>query len=144
MSDGYIPVELRRMVRERARNCCEFCRYLGRYSPQTMSVDHLIPRQAGGETIADNLALSCQGCNSHKAARTMASDSVTGALVPLFNPRRHKWNEHFAWSPDFLQITGLTATGRATVDALQLNREGLINMRRVLYTTGEHPPSEIE
>jgi hypothetical protein len=30
------------------------------------------------------------------------------------------------------------------VEALQLNREGLINMRRVLYAVGEHPPQEIE
>jgi hypothetical protein len=30
------------------------------------------------------------------------------------------------------------------VEALQLNREGLVNMRRVLYAIGEHPPQEAE
>ncbi len=33
-----------------------------------------------------------------------------------------------------------TPTGRATVSELQLNRPGLVNPRRALYTLGEHPP----
>lgn len=94
-------------------------------------------------TIAENLAQSCQGCNGHKAARTSSTDPVTGILVPLFNPREQRWDEHFSWSEDYLQITGLTPIGRATVEALQLNREGLVNMRRVLYAVGEHPPQEV-
>jgi hypothetical protein len=39
-------------------------------------------------------------------------------------------------------ITGLTPVGRATIESLQLNREGLVNMRRVLHAVGEHPPQE--
>lgn len=35
---------------------------------------------------------------------------------------------------------GLTPTGRATVEALRLNRPGLITVRRALYAAGEHPP----
>lgn len=140
MTRKYIPAELRRLVVERARNYCEYCRYPGRYAPQTPPVDHIIPREAGGLTIAENLAQSCQGCNGHKATKTAAPDPVTGLLVPLYDPRQQRWNEHFAWSEDFLRITGLTPVGRATVEALQLNREGLLNMRRVLYIVGEHPP----
>lgn len=136
----YIPVELRRLVVERAQNYCEYCRYPGRYAPQTSPLDHIISREAGGPTSAENLAQSCQGCNGHKAAKTEAVDPVTGLLVPLFNPRQQRWEEHFAWSEDSLYIRGLTPVGRATVDALQLNREGLLNMRRVLYAVGEHPP----
>lgn len=144
MTDKYIPVELRRQVKERAGNCCEYCRYPGCYSPQTLSIDHIVPREAGGQTSADNLAQCCQGCNSHKSARMKALDPVSGAQVTLFNPRQQQWNEHFAWSEDFLFVTGLTPIGRATVEALLLNREGLVNMRRVLYAIGEHPPSESE
>ena len=33
-----------------------------------------------------------------------------------------------------------TTPSEATVEALQLNREGLVNLRRVLYLMGEHPP----
>jgi hypothetical protein len=140
MTKKYIPPELRRQVVERAQNYCEYCRYPGRYAPQTPPVDHIIPQDAGGRTILENLAQSCQGCNGHKAARTAALDPVTGQMVPLFHPRQQRWEEHFAWSEDYLRITGLTAIGRATVEALQLNREGLVNLRRVLYAVGEHPP----
>ncbi len=37
---------------------------------------------------------------------------------------------------------GLTPTGRSTVEVLQLNREGVVNLRRVLYGMGEHPAVE--
>jgi hypothetical protein len=43
---------------------------------------------------------------------------------------------------DFTLAIGLTPTGRATVERLQLNREGVVNLRRVLRTIGQHPPSD--
>jgi hypothetical protein len=60
----------------------------------------------------------------------------------LFNPRRDKWTTHFAWTDDATQVLGLTAIGRATVEALQLNRAALINLRRALIKAGEHPPHD--
>ena len=50
--------------------------------------------------------------------------------------------DHFIWSHDFTRIVGLTAKGRATVEALQLNRPGLINLRHALFHFGQHPPSD--
>src|SRR5712691_1795598 len=51
--------------------------------------------------------------------------------------------EHiFTWSVDLMQIVGRTSTGRATVAQLQLNRHGVINLRRDLRLAGEHPPPE--
>src|SRR2546422_6048903 len=44
---------------------------------------------------------------------------------------------------DFTEIIVLTPVGRATVAALHLNRSGLVNMRRILYAAGEHPPIEM-
>lgn len=99
-----------------------------------------MPRVTGGQTDLDNLALACQGCNNHKYTRTEAIDTVTGDIVPLFHPRHHVWDEHFAWTEDFLLMIGLTPTGRATIEALKLNRTGVINLRRVLQAIGEHPP----
>ncbi len=49
-------------------------------------------------------------------------------------------HKHFAWSDDFTLLIGLTPTGRATVGALLLNRDGVVNLRRLLYLNGEHPP----
>ncbi len=109
---------------------------------QSFSVEHIEPRGQGGGTSLDNLALACQGCNNHKYAKTQGNDPVSGEVILLYHPRKQKWREHFAWNDDYILIIGLTPTGRATVDALQLNREGLMNLRRILYAMGEHPPAE--
>lgn len=140
MVDKYIPAELRRLVTERAEGCCEYCCTQARYSSDSFTVDHIIPRSAGGPTAADNLALSCHGCNQHKSKRTAALDGATDSLVGLFHPREHSWNEHFAWNDDFTLMLGLTPAGRATIAALHLNRPGLVNLRRVLFAISEHPP----
>jgi hypothetical protein len=87
----------------------------------------------------ENLAFSC-GCNSYKGDRTSARDRQTRRLVALFHPRRQQWTRHFVWSEDFTLIIGRTAAGRATVDALRLNRSELVNLRRALGVIGEHPP----
>ncbi len=140
MSEKAIPVELRRMVTTRARHCCEYCRTQSHYSADPLTIDHITPRSVGGPTVADNLALCCHGCNQHKARRISARDAVTDSLVSLFNPRTQSWEEHFTWNQDFTLMLGMTPAGRATIAALQLNRSGLVNLRRVLYMVGEHPP----
>ena len=133
---------LKREVWHRAGGCCEYCRSQARFAMQSFSVEHIIPRSRGGEFCSDNLALACQGCNNHKYVRTEASDAVSGNTVALFHPRRHRWRDHFAWSDDAMLIIGLSPTGRATVAALQLNRQALVNLRRVLIGAGEHPPPD--
>jgi hypothetical protein len=60
----------------------------------------------------------------------------------FYHPRQQRWQDHFTWNEDFSIIIGLTPTGRVTVDILQLNREGVVNLRRMLYALGEHPPAE--
>ena len=54
------------------------------------------------------------------------------------------WSAGQVWSNDFTHVIGLTPTGRATIEVLQLNRSGLVNLRRALYALGEHPPQENE
>jgi len=107
-----------------------------------MDIDHLIPEALGGKTVEENLWLACNRCNKQKGDRVNAADPQTGALVPLFNPRTQKWNEHFAWSDSGEQIIGLTPVGRATVEALHLNREVLAHARRVWVAVGLHPPKD--
>ncbi len=107
---------------------------------QSFSVEHIVPRARGGTNTLDNLALACQGCNNHKYLKTEDRDPITGMVVPLFHPRQQRWNDHFVWSEDYTLIIGITPIGRATVEALRLNRPGLVNLRRVLYAMGEHPP----
>ena len=143
MPERRVSARQRQAVVKRARGCCEYCHSQARFAMQPLSVEHIIPRQAGGETTLDNLALACQGCNGHKYVKTEEVDPASGELVSLFHPRRQRWRDHFAWNADFTLIIGLTPTERATVETLQLNREGLVNLRRVLCAMGEHPSSEL-
>ncbi len=99
-----------------------------------------MPRSKDGPTILDNLAWACHGCNGHKHVKTEGIDPVNLARVPLFHPRRQRWSDHFSWDAGTTQIVGLTPTGRATAATLHLNRESLVNLRRVLHSAGEHPP----
>ena len=41
-----------------------------------------------------------------------------------------------------MRIVGITPTGRATIEALQMNRPGPVNMRQLLYAMGKHPPRQ--
>lgn len=141
MPDRRVTAELRQGVVERARGCCEYCRSQAKYATQAFSVEHILARANGGTAALDNLALACQGCNNHKYDKMEARDPASGQLAPLYHPRHDRWDEHFAWSEDATLIIGLTPTGRATVDALLLNREGVVNLRRLLYGQGQHPPT---
>jgi hypothetical protein len=140
MSDTHLPAALKQAVFERAHGCCEYCVSQVKYSPDPFSGEHIIPRSRGGTDDLENLALSCLGCNYKKYISIDAIDPLTGERVPLFHPRRDQWSEHFAWGDDFTLIYGITPTGRATVEKLELNREGLVNLRRVLVAFKKHPP----
>lgn len=136
-----IPAKLQRLVKERAFGCCEYCVSPESHATQSHSNEHIFPETLGGETAADNLALACQGCNNKKYNKTEAADPVGEEMAPLFHPRKDDWSEHFAWSPDCFRLIGLTPTGRATIAALDLNRPGVINLRRSLFRDGLHPPA---
>ena len=144
MPESRVTTQQKSLVAERARGCCEYCRSQARFALQPFSVEHITPHSHGGMTTPDNLALACQGCNNHKYNKTTAPDPISGERVALYHPRQQRWSDHFAWSADFALIIGLTPSGRATVEALHLNRAGLVNLRRVLYAVGEHPPLEPE
>ena len=141
MADFHISESLRNAVGKRAQGCCEYCLSQVKFSLSPFVVDHIVPLSLGGRTRWENFAFACSGCNLHKAARRRARDPLTGRTVLLFNPRVQKWSDHFGWVEDSAVIIGRTSTGRATVELLQLNREGLRNLRRVLKLAGCHPPA---
>ena len=135
-----VTAALKRVVMVRARDYCEYCRSPAEFATQSFTVEHIIPRDADGETVLDNLAWACFGCNAHKHTAMHAVDPETGERVALFHPRQEAWSDHFEWSADFTRMLGRTPHGRATIDALHLNRAGLVNLRRVLVSCGAHPP----
>ena len=82
------------------------------------------------------------GCNGYKQDKTEAYDAISQTVVPLYNPRTHAWHEHFTWNEEFTHLVPLTAIGRVTIAELQLNREGIINVRFLLTLAGLHPPRQ--
>jgi hypothetical protein len=129
---------MRRFVVERAGGRCEYCLLHQDDTPLVHHVDHLIPLKHGGQTASNNLALACLDCNRHKGSDLSAIDPVTGAILPLFNPRLHTWYEHFAF--EGVRIVGQTPIGRATVVLLRLNDYPRVLQRQVLIEAGRYPP----
>lgn len=131
--------EQRAEVSQRAQSLCEYCQSPENYSLSTFEVEHIIPLAKGGQTILENLAFACSGCNKFKSDKTAGFDSLTQTEVLLYHPRTDVWREHFMWNEGFSEIIGLTAKGRVTIKALKLNRKNVVNLRRILLPVGEHP-----
>jgi HNH endonuclease len=133
--------EERRFITQRAQSCCEYCKVFEDYSPDIFTIDHIIALSLGGLDDFSNLALACHGCNKHKRDKIQALDPVSNQVVSLFHPRLDIWEDHFQWTNRFLNIEGISMTGRATVELLELNRQGLLNLRSALLLVGVHPPT---
>src|SRR6476620_4799388 len=94
-------------VSERAAHRCEYC-----HAPEAVfnfpfEVEHIIPVALGGPNGASNLALACRSCNLRKATHRSGIDPMSEAVVPLFHPRRDRWEEHFRARAQSGEIEGL-------------------------------------
>jgi len=123
-----VPLSFQRRVRLRAGSRCEYCGIPQAGQEATFHVDHVLPRKSGGQTILENLALACVSCSLRKGARTEARDPQTGASVSVFNPRAHRWEDHFELTVGFL-ILGRTPVGRASAELLRMNRVAAVEIR---------------
>jgi 5-methylcytosine-specific restriction endonuclease McrA len=129
--------QLRELVWKRAESTCEYCHMPQSLDPLPFEVDHIVARKHGGATVEDNLALSCFACNNRKGPNIAGRDSQTGEIVPLFNPRHDRWQDHFGWNGALL--TGRTPTGRATIDVLCINLPHRVAFRASLVSEGVFP-----
>ena len=98
------------------------------------------------EAVKVRAANCCEYCYSQEKFATQGFSiehiyPLSGEIIPLYHPRQQNWSDHFSWSDDYTLMIGLTPVGRITVEVLRLNRKGLVNLRRILYAMGEHPPS---
>jgi len=59
-------------------------------------------------------------------------------MTPPFHPRRQRWHDHFAWTSTW-RIVGKTATGRATIQAMGMNRPAIVFVRRSLAKLHQFP-----
>ena len=134
-----VPAGLRREVTRRAGNRCEYCRLAQAGQEAAFHVDHVHPVAESGGTVLENLALACVSCSLRKGARRLARDPLTGKEVPLFHPRGQSWQDHFVWQGT--RVQGLTATGRATISLLKMNRALAVAIRAEERVHHRHPPN---
>lgn len=134
-----VAAPLAALVKARARHRCEYCGMSQSLQVATFHIEHVRPRSCSGETTAENLAFACPSCNLHKADRSHVTDPDNGDDDLFFHPRVHRWDEHFPWHGT--AILGLTAIGRAAVQALDLNHPRRLRVREVEAEFDLFPPS---
>lgn len=127
-------------IRADAGNRCGYCLAPQALIPSPLEIEHIIPRANGGTDAEDNLWLACRLWNLHKGDKIDGRDPLTGQRVPLFDPRRQRWQKHFRWSEDGAFIIGTTACGCATVESLHMNNMFAVTARQNWTMAGWHPP----
>lgn len=142
MSKAYISPTLRQKIAESARHRCGYCQTPTALIGMPLEIEHIIPEAQGGSSAEDNLWLACSNCNQKKWTKTTAVDTQTGDEVTLFNPRQQTWKDHFVWEANGLYLVGLTATGRATIEALDMNNAYILHTRQIWIQWGLHPPQD--
>lgn len=131
-----MDAQLHSRVRDRAGNRCEYCRLSQDHSPVVRFwIEHIIAKQHGGDDNPDNLALACPRCNRFKGPNLTGIDPKSGEIVPLFHPRKQRWQEHFTF--DGVHVIGLTEFGRATIRLLRMNSSERLEIRNLLRQQGK-------
>ena len=134
----YIPVAIRKLVRERANQTCEYCQIHENDAFLPHEADHIIALKHRGKTAESNLAWTCFTCNRAKSSDLSSIDIETNRLVRLFNPRVDSWEEHFRLERDG-KIIALTDIGRVTEFLLKFNKPEHIEIRRTLMRSRRNP-----
>jgi 5-methylcytosine-specific restriction endonuclease McrA len=124
----------RQDVLTRASGRCEYCRLPEAHVVTRFQIEHVIAKQHGGKDTPSNLAYACVRCNLHKGPNLTGIDPKTRKIARLFNPRRHKWEKHFALNGPIL--VGRTAVGRTTVEVLAMNDPDRVALREELLRQG--------
>lgn len=93
----------RRNVFERDQHKCQYCGEV--FSESKLNLDHVIPRDRGGQTSWENLVTSCIDCNSRKANRLPHQAGLSLRRQPLRPKHRpflsvlHRSGAREAWKP---------------------------------------------
>jgi hypothetical protein len=122
----------------RAGSRCEYCQVSQEHDELTFEIEHIVSKKHEGKAALSNLGLAGFACNHYKGTDISGRDSKTRKLVPLFDPRKHKWSYHFRWEGPYL--IGRTAIGRVTVALLRMNLPHRVELRQELIDEGLFPP----
>ncbi len=67
--------------------CCYCGRDLRHAEPREVTLDHLVPRSAGGNNETNNLVLACLSCNSSRGDRPWIDFAPGGAADRIMTQR---------------------------------------------------------
>jgi hypothetical protein len=90
MAGDGVSRPVRRQVRSRARDCCEYCRHPASYSNAPYVCEHIWPRARGAGNALEELAWSYPACNLRKSDRTRvvrSGNRPLGTFVQSANAR---------------------------------------------------------
>ena len=80
----------RQTIFERDKFTCQYCG--GRFENRDLNLDHVIPREKGGETSWENVVCSCIRCNTRKANKLLAQANMR----LLSEPKKPRWRPFFS------------------------------------------------
>jgi hypothetical protein len=129
-----IPNAIRLLVRQRAKERCEYCLLHEADAWEAHQPDHVIAIKHRGLTVVENLAWTCSVCNLAKGSDIASLDPRTDKLVRLFHPRQDRGSQHFQLDNGL--IVPKTAIGRVTEFILKFNRFDRVRVRRILIDRG--------
>jgi len=75
----------RHNIFERDKNTCQYCGH--KFERKDLNIDHIVPRQQGGQTTWLNVVCSCLPCNHRKANRTPEE----AGLRLIRKPKKPRW-----------------------------------------------------
>jgi len=75
----------RHSIFERDKNICQYCGH--KFPAKLLNMDHVIPREQGGQTTWENIVCSCIKCNSKKANHSLAQCG----MKLIKQPHRPRW-----------------------------------------------------
>jgi HNH endonuclease len=137
MKRSAITIKIRHTVAKRAEFRCEYCRVHEDDRLYRFQIEHIVAIKHGGGSEIDNLAYACPHCNQYKGTDLVTFLLDYDDLVPIYNPRKMLWIEHF--KVDNGSIIAKTRTGEATIKLLNLNIPDAVILRQLLMDIERYP-----
>lgn len=137
MSRKYINKVKREKIAARALFRCEYCKIHHDDLFVGFEIDHIIALKHGGSDKFENLAYACPHCNANKGTDLTSISKQTQEIIPLFNPRKEVWEEHFHASNG--ELLGITEVGKVTINLLKMNHIDLLILRKLLTDLKRYP-----
>lgn len=128
--------EYRQYLRRDFFFCCAYCTVSeAEAGGVRFTVDHYEPKSLRPDLKDryDNLMYCCDICNTRKGTRS-PPEEARAAGYRFFRPDNDNFIEHY--EPKGIRLEAKTATADYTINALDLNRHGLMRIRQIRQRLG--------